>query len=261
MSSNVFLDAGAGTGRFAVPLGELLDSLRQPGRVVATDLSSHMLRQCNDVWRKQDIKCGLKCVVADLAVEIPIQTESVDVVYSAATFHIITNWREAVRNLIPLLKPGGCFIVISETNQFMHQTEGIDRYDGLGPENRTLSAFMSQYHKLRHAYGEPYVGREVMYSNYSLLFEYLLALGLEKERVGPEPPNLGWNKPHSYNDIMECFRKRQMTTWGSDLTQETRSRIGASLDSWLNRSGIDMAETFFLPAFLELHVFRRGWHD
>jgi trans-aconitate 2-methyltransferase len=91
------LDAGAGSGRVTAELRERLPA----GRVIALDGSPAMLEKA-----KQNLgEDRIAYVVQDLA-ELALD-EQVDVVFSTATFHWITDHDNLFRRIRQVLRPGG----------------------------------------------------------------------------------------------------------------------------------------------------------
>lgn len=252
------LDAGAGSGRFALPCAEAAKNWSMRLQLLAVDLSRRMLVQLHGIWREAYIDTDLECVQADLQEPLPFQEASVHVAYTVATFHILQQWRAALEGLLNVLMRGGYLVFIQEINQFMHQTEGFDNDRDLFYVDEQLHGFMAFYHKRREECGEPYIPSEVRYSDMSAALRYLTDLGMSEVESGADLAKLRWDKPHTYGDILHCFRHRQMTTWGSDLSAEARSRIADSLEEWVDAHGIDRDKVFHLPAALIPHVFQKG---
>jgi SAM-dependent methyltransferase len=250
------LDAGAGTGRFLIPIAKEFETRSGRAVLYAVDLCRSMLTTLQSRWRPSSELVRVEYVKADLQEQLPLKEGSMHVVFTVATFHILERWREALENLVALLAPGGFFIFICENNQFMHETEGFEK-DGDFPRiDARLRCFMEFYHQQRVAAGEPYKPRELRYSDMLPAVRYLAELGLVEQPVAFPPSAFEWEKPHTYADILHCFRNRQMTTWGSDLSAGARERIADALQQWVQARGIDMAKEFFLPAKLVPHVLR-----
>lgn len=90
------LDAGCGSGRVSA---ELLKRLPR-GRLIAVDGSEAMIAKA-----RERLGEGVEYVVADLAELTP--AEPVDLVFSTATFHWITDHDRLFGHLHQALKPGG----------------------------------------------------------------------------------------------------------------------------------------------------------
>src|SRR3954451_16269129 len=91
------LDAGCGSGR----LTELLLERLPEGRVITVDLSPSMIEAARErLGDRADLR------VADL-VGLDLGGETVDVVFSTATFHWIANHDELFASLRAALRPGG----------------------------------------------------------------------------------------------------------------------------------------------------------
>ncbi len=251
------LDAGAGTGRFAMPCAHAASNTDINTKILAVDLSAKMLAEFKNNWKKNNLSVGLQCIQADIQEPLPIQAGSIIVVYTVATFHILDRWRNALDNLIDVLGPGGYLVFICENNQFMHQTEGFEKDSDFTTIDPVLKSFMEYYHQLRQKHGESYVPSEIRYSDMSSAITYLRESELKQVNVGITSDCLNWDKTHTYRDILHCFRHRQMTTWGSDLSENARAAIADDLEAWVEKRGINPSKEFLLPACLIPHVFQK----
>ena len=250
-------DAGAGTGRFALPCAEASRKLGADIELAAIDLSGRILKRLHEKWPSQTSAAQLRCVQADLQEPLPIPSASAHVVYTVATFHILDRWRAALDNLVKMSVPGGFLIFIRENNQFMHETEGFERNVDFPAIDPLLKAFMTHYHEQREANGEPYIQSELRYSDMMPAIHHLRWCGLREIDHGIPASQLSWDKPHTYGDILHCFRNRQMTTWGTDLSEPAREKIANALDAWVSSHKIDPDHEFVLPACLVPHVFQK----
>jgi SAM-dependent methyltransferase len=256
-SERRILDAGSGSGRYALPAMRAAEKFGGPWTLLTVDMSEHMTKELMQQYKRAGISENVKLVplVADLREKLPVEPESVAAAYTVATFHILDRWREATNNVIETLASGASFIVIKENNQFMHQTEGFSRDSDFPYLDSTLSAFMRYYHQLRSQHGCLYEPSEVRYSDMSPLLNYIEESGLEKLAIKVPEGSLKWQKPHTYADILHCFRNRHMTTWGSELDEEVRQPIADALEGWVADEQLDINKTFYLPAELIPHVF------
>jgi len=95
------LDAGCGSGRLTAHLFDKLPT----GRVVALDVSAQML----SVARRELASFGSRVdfIEADLLALPPVLNQSLDVVFSAATFHWVLDHHALFLGLAAVLKPGG----------------------------------------------------------------------------------------------------------------------------------------------------------
>jgi demethylmenaquinone methyltransferase/2-methoxy-6-polyprenyl-1,4-benzoquinol methylase len=91
------LDAGGGTGRASSPLRSLV------GELVLSDLSSKMLRQSRG---KGDLR-----PVLGHAERLPFPDESFDRVLVVDALHHFCDQRDAVGDLLRVLKPGGRLVI------------------------------------------------------------------------------------------------------------------------------------------------------
>ena len=251
------MDAGAGTGRFALPCAKASQKNGADIEMVAADLGGRMLKRLQEKWLAQSVGVRLQCVQADLQEPLPLPSASVHVVYTVATFHILERWRMALDNLAGIIVPGGFLIFIRENNQFMHETEGFERDSDFHTIDPLLKAFMTYYHDQREVNGEPYIPSELRYSDMMPAIHHLRECGLREIDPGIPPTQLSWDKPHTYGDILHCFRNRQMTTWGTDLSEPAREKIADALDAWVSSHKVDLDQEFILSACLIPHVFQK----
>lgn len=96
------VDAGCGSGRLTIELLELLPH----GHVIAIDRSANMVEQARmNLAPFADRVTVIQADVSDLSPEITGQT--VDLVFSTATFHWIGDHPRLFRGLFRILRPGG----------------------------------------------------------------------------------------------------------------------------------------------------------
>lgn len=101
------LDAGCGTGRLTANLLELLPS----GRVIAVDLSENMLRQARTHLSSHSAsQAGGKVhfAGADLA-RLPF-AESIDIVFSTASFHWVLDHKQLFQSIFRVLRKGSWLV-------------------------------------------------------------------------------------------------------------------------------------------------------
>jgi ubiquinone/menaquinone biosynthesis C-methylase UbiE len=97
------LDAGVGTGRFALPLA------RRGVHVLGVDVSRNMMRQ---LLRKHP-PSNLVAVQADLR-RLPILSRSISVVLVAHVLHLVADWREVLLECRRVLQSNGVLFLLYE---------------------------------------------------------------------------------------------------------------------------------------------------
>lgn len=95
------LDAGAGTGRFTLPLNDAGIP------IVALDLSEPMLTK---IVEKGGGTAPLPLVVGD-ARALPFEPGSFDAAVAVHLLHLIADWEEAIDELVRVVSPGGRILV------------------------------------------------------------------------------------------------------------------------------------------------------
>jgi SAM-dependent methyltransferase len=250
------VEAGAGSGRLFLPiLRSRLPSFNQ-SLVVGLDIAQPML----EALTKRIEEAGpfpLRSYLLqrwDIQDPYPRLDVPVAVIFSLATFHILQQWRHALSRAVDVLAKSGRLVLIKEINQFMHQTEGFEGDSELVEINPLLSAFMREYHRLRSAFGLPFVRDGILYSNFELAIQELKTLGFDLlEVVGG--PDFSWQKPHNYSDLLLTLEERVITTWGTDLPDKERHAIANNLRVWLQERRVNLDTKFTIPARFEINVF------
>lgn len=104
----VFLDAGMGTGRFAVPLARL------GVPVVGVEISATMLAQMranrDAVCRDEKRALPLWAVRGDLR-RMPLATDAFQAVVIVHILHLIADWKGVLEEVRRVLKPGGVLLM------------------------------------------------------------------------------------------------------------------------------------------------------
>ncbi|MGB9722314.1 MAG: class I SAM-dependent methyltransferase [Chloroflexia bacterium] len=94
------LELGVGTGRLALPLAEAGLT------VFGVDLSWKML----EVLRRKDASRRVHVVQGDITA-LPFSPASFDAVLAVHVLHLVGDWRTALAEAVPALRPGGCFLL------------------------------------------------------------------------------------------------------------------------------------------------------
>lgn len=128
------VDLGAGRGLLAL---EARRRVKGSGYVVAVDVSIDALSECKrQVGPAEDV-APLACVVGD-ALQLPLASQSVDVVMTRSVLIYLADKQSGVRELSRVLKPGGRASIFEPVNEVSERV-GTERwasgfYDQLQPE-------------------------------------------------------------------------------------------------------------------------------
>lgn len=98
-ASSRVLEIGVGTGRIAVPLAQRV------GSYVGIDLSAPMLGRL----RGKESAKPVRVVQGDITA-LPYPSRAFDAVVAVHIFHLVPGWREALREVARVLKPGGLLL-------------------------------------------------------------------------------------------------------------------------------------------------------
>lgn len=102
--SGLFLDAGVGTGRFAVPLSKIA-----PGRTIGVDISLEMM----GMIAPKDPEGKLALLSGDLR-SLPFRDGSIRGALAVHILHIIEDWKAVLDELSRVIEPGGVLILGTE---------------------------------------------------------------------------------------------------------------------------------------------------
>lgn len=105
-SKSRLFDAGVGTGRFAIPLAQYGIS------VIGADISARMLHQLRiKISPVSPNTLPLRVVRGDLCA-LGLRTAQFDAALMAHILHLISNWQEAIKETLRILKPGAKLLVL-----------------------------------------------------------------------------------------------------------------------------------------------------
>ncbi len=199
----VFLDAGAGTGRFAVPLARL------GVPVVGLDISASMLArlQANREAAQLEAKTVLPLLAAraDLR-RIPVASSAFKAVVIVHILHLIADWKVVLDEVKRVLKPGGVLLMGRQTGEGS-PTRAF--YYSLVKERGLLAASLG-------AHGEE-VGA------------YLAAHGAQVEPV--DMSGITWIVRRPVSFTLELLRRR---TWSSlrEISEADNAVLLAETEAW-----------------------------
>jgi SAM-dependent methyltransferase len=109
------IDIGAGTGIMAIPLAQ------RGVPIHGLDLSRRMLREL--LKKARAARTSVPVIVGD-ATRVPMRDDSVDGVVMRHVLHLVTDWREALREVARITRPGGRFVVsITDYTGLYHEIQ------------------------------------------------------------------------------------------------------------------------------------------
>jgi len=129
------LEVGAGTGLVTVPLA------RAGVPIMGTDLSVEMLERLGHKAREEGLH--IPFVVGD-AIHLPFADDSVDGLVMRHVLHLVAGWRQALDEVIRVVRPGGTFLIsISDytglyhtlQHRFLEAAGGLPVAVGLRPDD------------------------------------------------------------------------------------------------------------------------------
>jgi ubiquinone/menaquinone biosynthesis C-methylase UbiE len=146
------LDVGAGTGLLAIPLAA------RGYRVDGVDLSLLMLERARE---KGDANDPLRLVSAD-ASRLPFRSGAYDGAFMRHLLHLIPRWRDALREVVRVVRPGGTLLVSTSDytglyrevqRRFLAEAGGLPEAIGIRPDDhrslhRAMSALGAHHRRL-----------------------------------------------------------------------------------------------------------------
>jgi ubiquinone/menaquinone biosynthesis C-methylase UbiE len=227
-SGEVLLDAGVGTGRFALPLA------RAGMPVVGADISDRMLAQLQAKRAALEAKATplpLRVVRADLR-RLPFASGVFGAALVVHILHLIADWQAVLREIGRVLAPGGMLLLAQESGRSVPTRD--------------------YYMKMAAARGllRPHIGTR----SRDEIRTYLLEQGAQVERVDDD--RLHWRQPWNIGDILEMVRRR---TWSSlwNVPDADHAEMMAATETWAQATygSLDVAE----EADMMLMVWAARW--
>ncbi len=217
-------DAGCGTGQASAPL------LDMGYRLQGFDISPAML----DIARVK-LQPGMQATytVAD-ARALPAADASFDAVVVSKLFQHIDGWQTAARELLRVLKPGGCLFHVNERGAFANAVRKYfgQRADALGFAVRMLG---------RH--------------DRPAMLEFFLGQGCHDVTIDVD--DLKWQKQISYGDILDQFRERLFAEFWY-LPDDVYRRLLDETAAWIDIQPQGRATVQHLAPFMVADIFRKG---
>jgi ubiquinone/menaquinone biosynthesis C-methylase UbiE len=174
-------EPGIGTGRIAIPFAE------RGYRVTGADISTEMLKILADKLARRRAPLSVKYIRQDITA-LPFADASFDIVVAVHIFHLVKNWKMAMREAFRILKPSSPLIIM---------------VTGSGKE---IPWVQDKYRELCAAAGHPAVHLGV--SGWPEIKEYVLACGRHVEIV---EDRWKWTRQSS---VAEAFRNIQLRHYG-----------------------------------------------
>lgn len=190
------LEIGVGTGRIALPLHEA------GVRLVGADLSRPMMDR---LVRNAGGRPPFPLVQAD-ATRLPFAGHSFGSAYAAHVLHLIPNWRDALRELVRVVSPGGAVL--------------IDQ--GLGPTRQWWDAIQARF-MAEAGVERPFVGVDDP-DEIDAAMETLGAIPRLLPRVR------GWDSMAPEEAIQGG--EQGLFSWTWDLPEAGLRRAGAATRAW-----------------------------
>ena len=185
-----FLEVGVGTGRIALPIARLGYDY------TGVDISEGMMARLRDkaaaLSEEAAAPLRLQVVTADMTA-LPFPDASFDAAVAVHVFHLVRDWRQAVDEVLRVLRPGGLFLHCWDT--YLTSDSGAQSMQ---------ERWVEVVHELGGEVGIVGVTRR------SLVTDYLRERGLTSETLN----TVTWTAHESPQDAFEYIAKRIWSrTW------------------------------------------------
>lgn len=217
------LDAGCGTGQISLPLARLGYEVR--GYDLSPEMAALAQAKCRPEWRAiyhaGDVR-GL-----------PEEDASFDAVVLSKVLLHVEDWRLACRELLRLLRPGGCVIDIAEQGAFENPVRRhfSERADALGFRDR-------------------FVG---------LTDRVELATFMREQGCSERPVELGdiaWTRRIVYEDVLRQFEERHFSEFWR-LPADGYARILQETAAWVDSQPEGRSTVETMRPYLSAAIFRK----
>ncbi len=217
-AGDVLLDAGIGTGRFALPLARL------GIHVIGVDISERMLAQLQakrDAAIAEQGKLRLACVRGDLRA-LPLRGQAAKAVLMVHILHLITDWQQALREVRRALVPDGTLLLAWE--------RANPAAEGSISSARTTQT-RQRYFQLARERGllHPAIGA----SGSDAIREYLQESGAHVEEV--DTSDFHWKLSSPVSRTLAQLRSR---TWSSlwEIPDADHAELMAATEAWVHQN-------------------------
>lgn len=199
----ILLDAGVGTGRFALPLAEL------GAPVVGIDISANMLAQLSR--KASDSEHGrerllLRVGRGDLR-HMPVRTGAVGAVLIVHILHLIADWKAVLADVRRVLAPGGVLLIAGSGGMHTPVREHYDRLvEARGLSRKSIGAHRDE------------------------IEAFLKTQGAHLEPAAVDA--VCWTRERPVSHTLEMLRRR---TWSAlwDISDEDNAVFLAETEAWV----------------------------
>jgi ubiquinone/menaquinone biosynthesis C-methylase UbiE len=225
-SGGVILDAGCGTGQISLPLAEMGFDVR------GYDVSREMVAIAR---AKAPSQLRARYTVAD-ARSLPDADGCIGAVVVSKLFQHVENWQAVCRELVRVLRPGGCIFHIADRGAFGNPVRRhfAARADAQGHTRRFLGLHPRERKRL---------------------VDCFVALGCESVPV--DATDLAWQKRISYADALDQIRERLFAEYWY-MPADVYELILRETDDWVAQQPEGGATVEVMNAYLAVDVFRKS---
>jgi ubiquinone/menaquinone biosynthesis C-methylase UbiE len=224
-AQGTIVDVGCGTGQISLTLAELGYEVR--GYDISATMVAIARAKCRPEWKA-------RYAVGDVR-SLPESDGACSAVVVSKLFQHVQDWQSACRELLRVLRPGGCLIELNDRGAFGNSVrrhfagcaDGLghtQRYVGLNPHDRDA------------------------------LITFFLAQ--DCEHVSVDTTDLRWRKAISYGEALDQLRERLFAEFWY-LPNEAYERILADTAHWVDLQPEGRNKIEELAPYLSLQVFRK----
>ena len=217
------VEPGVGTGRLALPL------LREGVTYTGTDISPRMLDEFRLKLRAEPWLAARATVLESDACDLPFQSGSFDMAFTAHLLHLVADWRRALDEIKRVVRPGGYYV------------NGIDN---LGQIHGKFASAWRTFAAERGLGAQPQISipDNVILGHYGLSPHMMTRITLAR-----------WLRPRSIRDMLQKYGRRDVS-WLWSLSDPDHEALMRRLEAWAIETYGDLDGVVTIEASYQISV-------
>lgn len=221
-ANRVILEAGIGTGKTCSLLS------KYDAEVIGIDISSKMLRKCRERTAEISGKFGL--IQGDIMC-LPFTSSNFDIAMLMHVFFFLKGWKEAIREIRRVVKPGGFLIIMDYINPPL-QSRIAKKYKELHRKNSFGNGFISTLNRLILT---------PVYDKVARLMYKIRFSSIEKTAISNNNETIEWTHKLQTSQSLNIFEKRPYPDY-CDTPEKIQRKIMKELKKWIDETGVGDSE-------------------
>jgi len=244
------LETGMGTGRFSYPFAIELAEKFPDSKLYGLDSSRAMLSEA-EKYLPPDL--SIKYEHGSLNKPLSYPLNFFDASISFYVYHCIKKWKQALNNVIRMIRKPILLFFIKERSQWGFHLD--NRFDGIEIFDVTYYRFWKEYFKNREIL-TPLPKVDISASNLDMLGTYLEKKGFQHIT---KISDFKWKRKIDYREALQSINLGLFTKLRIGLSAQDRAFLRKRMEDWLSIERIDYTKQFWeIPAAIEIDVFYTG---